>query len=1139
MNLEKVGPSVQLDLWFLPLAGSGVLAEGPVTLHGVVDSGDCTLLQDGASVRARLRDEHQQNALQFQLKRGCARLAHVAQVAPDGSALVRLSIFNGALVEMGEVEIGVDERIVSTARRSGFRFKSAEELGEMLREKFQIVMGEHDGERYFLINTGAATDQDFSVDEAASDNADRQQAPERERRCFSLCGDGFRLPVEKRRMAANEEIFFATKLMPRRNVPDGAMRLARGRISFSDCTRTGRIRALAAGSMSQLVQGKGSFLRKWDEYGAIEGKLLLARAQAVGKLVYRNAEATAKGVRFFFDGTLPHGLAEGDILDITGDEPLYVQKPDLTWEAYSEYLEEEWARKNAEPKNDEPEEGEEQAPAGFAKILSVGPSTLELDLNVIPAPGKFLTFSINGEKVQVERRMEARRLVLEGRSANPLLGLIIEEGGALPETRRTTPLKPLTPYVRKKIFKNDPTPAQEEAIRIALNTPDIALIQGPPGTGKTTVIAAILERLNEEHDKTKSIRGEILVSGFQHDAVENIISRLSINALPAVKFGRRSGESEEGEDATSEKISLWCRKVAERLRAKNPQIVRTEEQRRLSELFVLYAKAPSTTNAKNLLRQILDLPRDLLSQEFSERAGELLAGLEAEESPQRRTGIDPLQLIRSLRISEAAFHDDGPQRAADLLESFEELLDTAERDALAKALLWTEGKPLDFLPELKGVKRKLLEIHTPAPVYKVEKPRSDLLSLIAEISLQLDARKSGGDKTPGIIADFLHELEDNPDGVRKAIEDYNYVFAATTQQAVGKPIRKAKTTEKGQMITFDTVIVDEAARTSPRDLLIPMAQAEKRIILVGDHRQLPHLINEEVARLLEAGEGDKAAVDVDIKQSMFEYLFERLKKLKEKDGIIRTVTLDAQYRMHPSLGQFVSDNFYRKDGGFASPSPAEKFFHRLPGCHGVPAVWLNVPQRDGREEERGTSRVRSAEVKAIASKLAEWLDCEAGKGLTFGVISFYKAQVDALGRELADHGITNRFADDSWEIAKPYRYLTRGDGAEAKVEERLRIGTVDSFQGMEFDVVFLSMVRSQDLDRLPPHIRQETDRQKLAGKVFGHLLSPNRLCVSMSRQKKLLVVAGNLELANSGLAREEVPALGNFLDLCEREGVII
>ena len=100
--------------------------------------------------------------------------------------------------------------------------------------------------------------------------------------------------------------------------------------------------------------------------------------------------------------------------------------------------------------------------------------------------------------------MEARRRVLEGRSANPMLGLIIEEGGEPPEPQRPPRVKALSAFVRNKVFKRrPPTAAQEEAIRIALNTPDIALIQGPPGTGKTTVIAAIVERLNELSDKDR------------------------------------------------------------------------------------------------------------------------------------------------------------------------------------------------------------------------------------------------------------------------------------------------------------------------------------------------------------------------------------------------------------------------------------------------------------------------------------------------------------------------------------------------------------------------------------------------------------------------------------------------------------
>ena len=52
-------------------------------------------------------------------------------------------------------------------------------------------------------------------------------------------------------------------------------------------------------------------------------------------------------------------------------------------------------------------------------------------------------------------------------------------------------------------------------------------------------------------------------------------------------------------------------------------------------------------------------------------------------------------------------------------------------------------------------------------------------------------------------------------------------------------------------------------------------------------------------------------------------------------------------------------------------------------------------------------------------------------------------------------------------------------------EERLRIGTVDAFQGMEFDIVFLSMVRSQDMNALPPHIRNEENYKKETAKNYS------------------------------------------------------
>ena len=1128
MKLQDINAEITFDLWMRPEQSGESIRQGLGYISPSEGEQSYKLRVDGQQWKVLLRDDPDRKNLNFHLKRGCAHLVEVTQVANDGSVLVKIIFFNGGIIEMGDVEVGVDERIESTAKKSAIRFQEIAELGRLLADKCTIRVG---SENFFLLMSGPAAKADFE-DKEQNDSTEPQIAVQEEYQQFAIYGERVRIPVARRNIGESKDIFFATKAIFRDHWKrEGALRLARGTVSFSDYTKTGQIRALAAGAMNRLTKGAGSYLKQWDEYGAIEGDMLLARARAIGRIDYHSVEQTTKGVKFFVS-SIPDKLSEGDEIEITSREPAYLQNPDLTWEEYSKILEDEFTSKRDQKKVDAAEETSIYAP-----ILKLSKTSIELDLSAPPTSKMFFILSINGDKVQIERRMRARAAILEGRCANPLLGLLIEEGGVLPDIQRVTKLAPLTPFVRNKIFEHPPTDRQVEAIEFALNTPDIMLIQGPPGTGKTTVVTAILERLNEEFDKTSSIRGQILVSGFQHDAVENIVSRLSVNALPAVKFGRRSGDSEFTEDPVTKKINNWCANVARKIRDNNPQIAQTEEQVRLNEQFITYSLSPSKNNTISLMAGILELPREMIPKEIVQKAEGINASLQSELN-----SSDPklVRCIRALRTSETAFTDDGALRAIDLLDRIEDEISSQDGSILEKAARWKSGKPLHFLPELKRLKESLLYKYLPLPDFRVEKPREDVLLLVAEVSKLLDKRLNSTNRRDAILAEFLHELEDNPDGVREAIEDYNFVYSATTQQAVGKDIIRSKNKnirhdQRSEMVKYDTVIIDEAARTSPRDLLIPMSLAEKRIILVGDHRQLPHLIDEEVARSLEGDDASGSITDISfVKKSMFEYLFNRLEKLKEKDDITRTVTLDAQYRTHPLLGKFASDNFYQKyNEGYRSPLSASHFQQNLEGIENKAAIWIDVPSCQGKETILPSkSRQRIAEAEVIAERIKQWIDSEEGLALSFGVISFYKAQVFAVYNALQKYSITERAQDGTWQICQPYRFLENG-------EERLRIGTVDAFQGMEFDIVFLSMVRSQAMEALPVHIRDEKDYQKKQQKLFGHLMSENRLCVSMSRQKKVLAIVGNSALANADIAVDAVPALKNFYDLCREQGVIL
>ena len=117
---------------------------------------------------------------------------------------------------------------------------------------------------------------------------------------------------------------------------------------------------------------------------------------------------------------------------------------------------------------------------------------------------------------------------------------------------------------------------------------------------------------------------------------------------------------------------------------------------------------------------------------------------------------------------------------------------------------------------------------------------------------------SGKSKREMALLNFLGSMRSDLRGMARAVSDYSFAFAATCQQSVNDTMQRQKGVGGlGSRFEYDYVIVDEAARVSPRDLLIPMVQG-RHVILVGDHRQLPHIIDDEVARCFESGEKEEA-----------------------------------------------------------------------------------------------------------------------------------------------------------------------------------------------------------------------------------------------------------------------------------------
>lgn len=1136
MNLFDINPTTKLDIWFIPLDRSEIIPDEIGILKYDAKISLYSLKFKSRIYKVKLRDLTVQENLNLHIKRGSSVLVQLKSRAPDSDGSVELQIcfFNGDLVEMREIEIFISSHIQEKLRNLGIY--NIDEAQKFLLDQVAIDVA---GEQYFTLLAGFAADDDYERNNESNGTANL----ERHFRTISIQGITIKLPLAKEFLSKIGQDYYLkidNIVFARENTKLNALKLARGKIKFIfDSTKMKAVSTMVSGNMLMLLRDPSSYLKTWDEYGRIEGKIFLDKAKKIGAIHFKEYEIIDNGraVRFFLTNALSEDLELNDSLDLAIEKPIFITNPDITWDEYLQYLDEQERQKKKATKS-----------YGPYQIKNIKNTYIDIacDEHTID-PNAFLIWSVMGDETQIKRRMKARESVLMGEAANGELGQIIEYNGIISRKEYVKEIVPLSYYVNQKIFSHPPTPKQQEAISIGLNTPDIALIQGPPGTGKTTVITAIIERLNELYDKSNSIRGQILVSGFQHDAVENIISRLSINSLPSVKFGTKSVLRNELNTSTMESLHKWCDDLADKIRAKNPEIKNSEEIKKLTEIQSAYILSPSKNNAKSLLKQMIELPRNLIESIHVESI--LALQLELESEDKLDVPEDIITAIHGLRSEEKAFLDDGVTNAMKLMILLEGNIGSKEKKLLEKVTRWQLPEPLDFLHDIKQLQRALLNKFKPRPELNIDKINEEILAISRDVIFALRDGDSIENQRDSIVANFLAELENNPFGVREAIEDYNFVYGATTQQAAGRELRMTKhkylPLEEAfkTNIEFDTVIIDEAARTSPRDLLIPMTMAKKRIILVGDHRQLPHIIEKKVLEELETElkdgnfEYNQLINPKDcIEQSMFKYLFERLKHLELQDGIKRTVTLDSQYRTHPVLGQFASDMFYKEyDEDYNSPLSETFFRHSLKGIENKPAVWIDVPAYLGYsiKNENG-STLRTIEAEEIAIKLNEWIKSPDSKKLSFGIITFYKAQTDEIFRALAKYKITYQDDEGRWQIADEYLYI------QGSTEEKLRIGTVDAFQGMEFDIVFLSLVRTADAKRFlddKNQVKQGIEQKDVSG-VFGYILSPNRLCVSMTRQKKCLITFGDSAFMASPLAKKFIPAIYEFYQLCKQKGVV-
>ncbi|MBB6090854.1 DNA polymerase III delta prime subunit [Halobacterium salinarum] len=204
---------------------------------------------------------------------------------------------------------------------------------------------------------------------------------------------------------------------------------------------------------------------------------------------------------------------------------------------------------------------------------------------------------------------------------------------------------------------------------------------------------------------------------------------------------------------------------------------------------------------------------------------------------------------------------------------------------------------------------------------------------------------------------------------------------------------------------FDVAVVDEASQASQPASFLPFSVAD-RIILAGDHKQLPPYCSDEEAKA----------------ENMHISLFEHILDTYGEDLF---VTLGRQYRMNQEIATFPNQEFYNSSLDHGTENATWTIDDLKP------IIGINI---QGTEKRVGNSnsKYNPEEAEAVAKQVK--LLSYSLPPADIGVITAYSAQKGRITRAIRNAGVEN--------------------GQDVKVD------TIDSFQGGEREAIVVSFVRS-------------------------------------------------------------------------------
>ena len=258
------------------------------------------------------------------------------------------------------------------------------------------------------------------------------------------------------------------------------------------------------------------------------------------------------------------------------------------------------------------------------------------------------------------------------------------------------------------------------------------------------------------------------------------------------------------------------------------------------------------------------------------------------------------------------------------------------------------------------------------------------------------------------------------------------------------------------------LICEEAGEILEAHTVTALLPTIEHAILIGDHEQLrPQVQNYDLS--MENPRGRKYSLDVS--------LFERLIRHSGSNARIPYDTLEVQRRMDPSISRLIRKTIYPK-------LKDHKVVEDYPSVMGMRKrlFWLDHRAPEGHDDPSqlsSTSHWNDWEIELLVALVTHLVRQGTYESEEIAILTPYVRQLQKIRNILGtvfDLVIGERDAEELEQqentkltteaVNNDVRLDTVPIVQKAALSQRLRIATVDNFQGEEADVVIVSLVRS-------------------------------------------------------------------------------